>query len=233
MGLLRMKALAHPRWVEEVAQHDAVYFVEASRNNAHFGAGCDFENLYKMEMSSLGHNYLGSVLDTINDEHRGAVIFVASTLPAPGSLAVPWEQLERVSPQKLRRRDLSERAKFYRGEEGSSSRSKRARAQSPAPPQGPWVPRPSGEADGQSASWGTPPQSRAGHMATMARRSLSPHMQPQEGYWSGGHGGMPQRWTQPANSDRLNMHGPAYGAAYGPPYGYLHSPPPPEPRRHL
>ena len=213
MGLLRMKALAHPRWVEEVAQHDAVYFVEASRNNAHFGAGRDFESLYKTEMSSLGHNYLGGVLDTINDEHRGAVIFVASTLPAPGSLAVPWEQLERVSPQKLRRRDLSERAKFYRGEEGSSSRSKRARAQSPAPPQGPGVHGRSTEEGGQPASWGTPPRSEGAHVQKVARGSGSPRLQWEPGYWSGGYGGLPR-------------HGQAYGEAYGPLYGTHYSPPP-------
>ena len=233
LGLLRMKALAHPTWMEKVARHSRAYFVEASPSNSNFGAGHDFRGLGQVEMRKLGKNFAGEGLNTINDEHRRAVHFVPSSMPVLGSPAVPWYELNAVSPPLERRRDLGERARHYHaGEEERRSRSARPRSQSPAQGQGPWGHQGRSEARAQSPSWSAPRPMGEGRMEKMARRSLSPRMLSEDNGRGGGYGGAPPQWSQPACFDGRQMPGQADQAQYGQPYGvHRQQPPPPMPFR--
>lgn len=85
LGLVRMKAATHPAWMQRVAEHSAVYYIEASPSNRKFGAGCDASSLGTTDMKNLGDNSAGAVLDTLNDEYRGAATCAPEPPPPPAT----------------------------------------------------------------------------------------------------------------------------------------------------
>ena len=110
LGLVRMKAATHPAWMQRVAEHSAVYYIEASPSNRKFGAGCDASSLGTTDMKNLGDNSAGAVLDTLNDEYRGAATCAPATMPLPGCAPTPWWDQR---PAHERRRNIAERAKWF------------------------------------------------------------------------------------------------------------------------
>ena len=172
LGLLRMKAQSCPQWLRAVAAHADVYFVEAAATNTNFGAGRHFDRLFDTEMYSLGHNFSGAALDEINDEHMGTQAFVPAVI-VEGSQPVDWRQL---SEPLSRRRDISERARHYRGEEAATSH---LRPQALSPGKAPY-------AGGPPRSWNSSPSQWGGHGAKAQRLAPSPGAG--AGYGHGGHG---------------------------------------------
>jgi hypothetical protein len=229
LGLVRMKALSHPRWMAEVARYSTVYLVEASPSNRNCGVGCSSNRVFDADMRSLGHNFAGESLNRLNDEHRGAVPVLPPTLPGPGTPPVTWGRLCQQSPVLSRRRDMAARAQHYHGGEG-----RRSGSRSPAPSPGGWGPSASAAASARASSWGSSTPPGAGHVEKMARRALSPQPPPPGTYGGEVYGAPSPLWGPSAGpnapSGQLFAPGSRYGNGYGLPFGPVPPPlPPPMP----